>query len=123
MSSGVMRVCGIVSGISSRQVVMARRCGPPRADTSCCQFSVPSVLILLRSQRGTPMTYVLYGDRRSGAFSLECALAEAGAAYEFKTISLEKNEQRSPEFLAINPSGKMPALKFPTGEIVTESAG
>jgi glutathione S-transferase len=69
------------------------------------------------------MTYVLYGDRRSGAFSVECALAEAGAAYEFRTVSLEKNEQRTPEFLAINPSGKMPALKFPSGEIVTESAG
>jgi GST-like protein len=69
------------------------------------------------------MTYVLYGDKRSGAFSVECALAEADAPYEFKLISLEKNEQKSPEFLALNPSGKMPALKLPTGEIVTESAG
>jgi GST-like protein len=69
------------------------------------------------------MTYILYGDRRSGAFSVECALAEAGAPYEFKTISLDRNEQRSPEFLAINPSGKMPALKLPTGEVATESAG
>ena len=69
------------------------------------------------------MTYILYGDRRSGAFSVECALAEADAPYEFKVISLEKNEQKSPEFLAINPSGKMPALKLPSGEIVTESAG
>lgn len=69
------------------------------------------------------MTYILYGDRRSGAFSVECALAEAEASYEFKVISLEKNEQKSPEFLAINPSGKMPALKMPGGEIVTESAG
>ena len=69
------------------------------------------------------MTYILYGDKRSGAFAVECALAEADAPYEFKLISLEKNEQRSPAFLAINPSGKMPALKLPTGEIVTESAG
>src|SRR5262245_43035617 len=69
------------------------------------------------------MTYILYGDRRSGAFSVECALAEADAPYEFRVVSLEKNEQKSPEFLAINPSGKMPALKLPTGEIVTESAG
>jgi glutathione S-transferase len=69
------------------------------------------------------MTYILYGDRRSGAFSVECALAEADAPYEFKLISLEKNEQRSPDFLAINPSGKMPALKLPGGEVVTESAG
>jgi len=69
------------------------------------------------------MTYILYGDRRSGAFSVECALAEADAPYEFKVVSLEKNEQKSPEYLAINPSGKMPAVRLPTGEIVTESAG
>ena len=69
------------------------------------------------------MTYILYGDKRSGAFSVECALAEAGAPYKFETVSLDKNEQRSPSFLAINPSGKIPALCLPTGEIVPESAG
>ena len=68
------------------------------------------------------MTYTIYGDKGSGAFSAEAALAEAGAQYAFVTISLEKNEQRAPGFLKINPTGKMPALKFPTGEIVTESA-
>ena len=68
------------------------------------------------------MTYILYGDKRSGAFSVEAALAEACAPYTFEIVSLDKHEQRSPAFLAINPSGKMPALRFPTGEIVTESA-
>ena len=67
------------------------------------------------------MTYILYGDKGSGAFSAEAVLAETGAPYEFKIISLEKNEQREPAFLAINPSGKMPALRLPEGEIVTES--
>ncbi|HVV65256.1 MAG TPA: glutathione S-transferase family protein [Rhizomicrobium sp.] len=67
------------------------------------------------------MTYILYGDKGSGAFSAEAALAEAGAPYEFKIVSLEKNEQREPAFLAINPSGKMPALRLPEGQIVTES--
>ena len=69
------------------------------------------------------MTYILYGDKRSGAFSVEAALAEAGVPYKFEVVSLEKNEQKAPSFLAINPSGKMPALRFPTGEVVTESAG
>jgi GST-like protein len=69
------------------------------------------------------MTYVLYGDKRSGAFSVEAALAEAGVPYKFEIVSLDKNEQKAPPFLAINPSGKMPALVLPTGEIVTESAG
>jgi glutathione S-transferase len=67
------------------------------------------------------MSYILYGDKGSGAFSAEAVLAETGAPYEFQIISLEKNEQREPSFLAINPSGKMPALRLPEGRIVTES--
>jgi glutathione S-transferase len=66
--------------------------------------------------------FTLYGDLGSGAFSAEAALAEAGAPYKFELVSLEKNEQRAPAFLAINPSGKMPALRLAEGEIVTESA-
>jgi glutathione S-transferase len=66
--------------------------------------------------------FTLYGDLGSGAFSAEAALAEAGAPYTFALVSLEKNEQRQPTFLAINPSGKMPALKISEGEIITESA-
>jgi len=69
------------------------------------------------------MAYILYGDKGSGAFSAEAVLAEAGAPYDFRIISLEKNEQREPAFLAINPSGKMPALRLPEGQIVTESLG
>jgi GST-like protein len=54
------------------------------------------------------MTYTIYGDLGSGAFSSEAALAEAGAPYTF-------------EFLAVNPSGKVPALRLPDGAVVTES--
>ncbi|HJT43019.1 MAG TPA: glutathione S-transferase family protein [Rhizomicrobium sp.] len=68
------------------------------------------------------MTYTLYGDLGSGAFSAEAALAEAGAPYNFELVSLDKNEQKQPAFRAINPSGKIPALRLPEGEIITESA-
>ena len=68
------------------------------------------------------MSYQLYGDLGTGAFSAEAALAEAGAPYDFQLISLDRNEQKQPSFLAINPSGKVPALRLPEGEIVTESA-
>ncbi|HEX3673081.1 MAG TPA: glutathione S-transferase family protein [Rhizomicrobium sp.] len=69
------------------------------------------------------MSFTIFGDVGSGAFSVEAALAEAGAPYEFHSVSLDRMEQKKPEFLAINPSGKVPALRLPEGEIVTESAG
>jgi len=68
------------------------------------------------------MSFTLYGDLGSGAFSAEAALAEAGAPYRFELVSLARNEQKQPAFLAINPSGKIPALRLPEGDIVTESA-
>lgn len=67
------------------------------------------------------MSFTVFGDNGSGAFSAEAVLAEAGAPYEFHSVSLEKNEQKAPAFLAINPSGKIPALRLPEGGIVTES--
>ena len=68
------------------------------------------------------MTSILFGENGSGAFAIEAALAEAGETYEFRDISLEKDEQRSDKFRAINPSGKVPALKLPEGDIVTETS-
>jgi glutathione S-transferase len=68
------------------------------------------------------MTYILYGDKGSGAFCVEAALAEADAAVDFREISLEKDEQKADSFLALNPSGKIPALQLPEGGIVTETA-
>jgi len=65
--------------------------------------------------------FTIYGELRSGAFSSEAALAEAAAAYAFERVGLDTDEQKSPGFLAINPSGKVPALRLPGGEIVTES--
>ncbi|MGD0191102.1 MAG: glutathione S-transferase family protein [Rhizomicrobium sp.] len=68
------------------------------------------------------MSYTIFGDLRSGAFSAEAALSEAGAPYEFQVVSLDRHEQKEPKFLAVNPSGKVPALRLPEGQIVTESA-
>jgi glutathione S-transferase len=70
---------------------------------------------------GLAVTYTIYGDLRTGVFSSEAALAEAGAEYTFERISFRANAQKAPAFLAINPSGKVPALRLPDGAIVTES--
>ncbi|HEX3666725.1 MAG TPA: glutathione S-transferase family protein [Rhizomicrobium sp.] len=67
------------------------------------------------------MNWVIYGDKGSGAFAAAAALAEAGAGVEFREISLQRNEQRSAEFLVINPAGKIPALQLPEGGVITET--
>jgi len=48
-------------------------------------------------------------------------LREVGVEYQRVTVDLTKREQKSPEFLAINPYGKLPVLED-DGNILTESA-
>jgi glutathione S-transferase len=48
-------------------------------------------------------------------------LEEIGIPYETKIVSLEKREHKSPEYLAINPMGKIPTIVH-NGTIVTEAA-
>ena len=45
--------------------------------------------------------------RSSGALTL---LEELGAPYELRVLNMKAGEQRRPEYLAINPLGKVPAI-------------
>jgi glutathione S-transferase len=49
------------------------------------------------------------------------ALEHAGASYEDRLVDLARGEQHSPEYLAINPRGKIPALVV-DGELLAENA-
>ncbi|MDP9083941.1 MAG: glutathione S-transferase family protein [Pseudomonadota bacterium] len=49
------------------------------------------------------------------------ALEEAGAQYDDQLINVMKGEQKGPDYLAINPSGKVPTLKV-GARILTENA-
>ncbi|WP_337266350.1 glutathione S-transferase family protein [Oryzifoliimicrobium ureilyticus] len=48
------------------------------------------------------------------------ALEEAGVAFEARKMNMAAGEQRSPEYLAINPKGRVPALSTDRG-ILTET--
>lgn len=48
-------------------------------------------------------------------------LEETGAPYTVKLVNMEKGEHKRPEFLAINPMGKLPAIQHGT-TVVTEAA-
>jgi GST-like protein len=68
------------------------------------------------------MVYTLWGEPNSGSFMIEAALAEASEPVELVDMDLDKNEQHQSNYLAVNPSGKIPALRFPDGETMTQSA-
>jgi glutathione S-transferase len=52
----------------------------------------------------------LYFNPRSRAVISKWMLDECGAEYDIVAIDFEKREHKSPEFLRINPAGKLPAL-------------
>ncbi len=52
----------------------------------------------------------LYGGKRSRAAIAQWYLEELQIPYEFITLDMENGEHRKPEFLAINPMGKVPAI-------------
>ena len=52
----------------------------------------------------------LYYNPQSRASIAKWMLDECGAEYTLKAIDFKSGENKSPEFLAINPCGKLPAL-------------
>jgi glutathione S-transferase len=66
-------------------------------------------------------TVTLYHSPVSRGQIVFWMLEEAGAPYEVKLVRLEKAEHKSPEFLRINPMGKIPAIAH-RGTVITETA-
>ena len=56
------------------------------------------------------MTLRLYSWPQSSASGARWALEELGLSYDYVELSHAKRDHRSPEYLAINPNGKVPAL-------------
>ena len=62
----------------------------------------------------------LYYATGTCALASHIALQEAGADYETVWLDFRSNDQRKPEYLAINPKGRVPALVTDRG-ILTET--
>ena len=62
----------------------------------------------------------LYHAAPSRSSIVRWMLDELGEPYDLHVLSLAKGEQHAPEYLAINPMGKVPALRH--GEIVVSEA-
>jgi glutathione S-transferase len=66
---------------------------------------------------GAPLHF--YYNPQSRAAIVHWMLEELGIAYEMHVLRFDKAEHKSPEFLAINPMGKVPAITH-GGTVVTE---
>lgn len=63
----------------------------------------------------------LYFSNGSCSLASHIALEESGAKFETQRINLREGEQKRPEYLAINPKGKVPALVVDGGVVLTEN--
>jgi glutathione S-transferase len=63
----------------------------------------------------------LYFAPGSSSFAVHIALHEIGVAFEGKPMSFKNNDMRSPDYLALNPEGKVPTLLV-DGRPLTEVA-
>jgi glutathione S-transferase len=66
-------------------------------------------------------TVTLYTNPMSRGRTVHWLLEELGAPYEMNVLSFDKGEHKSPEYLRVNPMGKVPAIVH-RGVVVTEAA-
>ncbi|MBK8972146.1 MAG: glutathione S-transferase family protein [Hahellaceae bacterium] len=68
------------------------------------------------------MSLTVFGFPNTRSLRAVWMLEELGLPYEYALINMQKGESQSPAFLAINPAGKVPALKTHEGVLVESLA-
>ena len=64
---------------------------------------------------------ILLVSARTSSLACRLAFALSGLAGEVRDLSLRGNEHKTPEMLALNPKGQVPALVLDSGETITET--
>src|SRR5690242_42291 len=68
------------------------------------------------------MSIKLYFGPGACSLASHIALEEAGLEYETQKLDLAAGDQRKPEYLALNPRGRVPTLVV-DGHVLTENVG
>jgi glutathione S-transferase len=71
-------------------------------------------------EKGRATIFTLYYASGTIALATHIALEEAGAPFEAVLVDFRSQNQRKPEYLAVNPKGRVPALVTENG-ILTET--
>lgn len=74
----------------------------------------------MRDRGGADLALTLFFAPSTCALASHLALEQAGAAYRAVRVDFAADEQRSPEYLQLNPNGRVPALVTPRG-VLTET--
>ena len=67
--------------------------------------------------------YTLYWSPGAASMAPQCCLEEAGAPYTLKLVDTSKGEHKKPDYLALNPGGKVPALTIDGSFAMSEEIG
>lgn len=66
------------------------------------------------------MPVVLYGYPSTASLVVHLKLIELCIEHELQPLDSDRREQKSPQYLALNPAGRMPALVI-DGQVLIES--
>src|SRR6201991_761722 len=73
-------------------------------------------------EAGEGQMHRLYDSAISGnAYKVRLLLHHLGIPFERIEFNVDDGSTRTPEFLKVNPNGKVPALQFPDGRVLFES--
>ena len=67
------------------------------------------------------MSIILYGSPSTASLVVHWLLIELGVEHELRMLDFDRREQKSPEYLALNPQGRVPTLVI-DGQPLTEAA-
>lgn len=67
------------------------------------------------------MTTLCYA-KKTCSIGIHVLMEEVGAPYDLRVVDFSKGEQKTPEYKALNPKGKVAALVRDDGSVVTEFA-
>ena len=65
--------------------------------------------------------YKLYGALGGASLAPHCVLEKGGLPYEFIEVNIARDVERDPEYLELNPHGRIPTLVF-DDQVIIESA-
>jgi len=68
------------------------------------------------------LTLTLYWRERSGAFGPHAVIAELGLAAREIRVDSKAGDNQTADYLALNPTGRIPTLVLDDGTVMTESA-